>query len=493
MRQHNNIVLGAVALLALVSLLVIWPRDPARYFGGLPLPGSPGLRIPLPGGGVFEREGMRLGLDLQGGTHLVLQADMSTVPERDRADALKGVVNIIERRVNATGVAEPIVQAAGNDRVLVELAGIRDIEAAKNLIGKTARLDFREQVPATPPSGDSPAGPSTSAAPAPTATTMDWVIVKARGSDGQEHELTGQYFKRAEVGFDQGSNRPIIHFEFNDEGGRMFAEVTQRLVGKPLGIFLDNELLTAPIVQEPITGGQGVIRGQFTLDSARQLVIQLNAGALPVPVRVIEERTVDATLGGDSVRKSVVAGEIALLVVAVFMIALYRIPGVMAVLALAVYTLLVLAIFKLLPVTLTLAGIAGFILSIGMAVDANILVFERMREELRAGNTVSVAMENGFGRAWSSIRDSNVSTLITCVILYWFGSNFGASIIVGFSVTLAIGVLVSMFSAVFVTRALLRALLGWGAATRPELFGVPRPTPPAAPAGPAVAAPGVGS
>jgi len=474
-RRHNTIVLACIAVLTLLALVVVWPRDPSKYLFGLPLPGSPGINLNL-FGNVFQREGFRLGLDLQGGTHLVLQADMSNVPENERGDKLKGVVNIIERRINATGVNEPIVQAAGQDRVIVELAGIKDIEEAKNLIGKTARLDFRQDTnyPNQPP---------------------EWVVAKAKGDNGEEKELTGEYFKKAEVGFEPQTNRPMILFEFNDEGGRMFAEITKNLVGKPLGIFLDNQLLTAPIVREPITQGRGQITGQFTLQEARDLVIQLNAGALPVPVNVIEERTVDATLGSDSVRKSVVAGEIALLIVAAFMIALYRIPGVMAVIALAIYTLLTLAIFKLWPVTLTLAGIAGFILSIGMAVDANILVFERMREELRAGRTVLASMEAGFDRAWSSIRDSNVSTLITCAILFWFGSSQGASIISGFALTLAIGVAVSMFSAVFVTRSLLRTLVHWSAALRPEFFGVSRPTPPAAPAapsGPAVAAPGVG-
>jgi SecD/SecF fusion protein len=408
---------------------------------------------------------MRLGLDLQGGTRLVLQADLATVPESERAQRIAGVQQVIERRVNAFGVAEPIVQAVGQDRVLVELAGIRDIEQAKTLIGQTARLDFREQSAAAP--GSDPA----SAAGQPS-DTPGWVVVQAVGSDGERHELTGQYFKRADVGFEQSSNRPMILFEFNDEGARMFGEATQRLVGRPLGIFLDNQLLTSPVVREPITGGRGQITGQFTLPDAKNLVIQLNAGALPVPVQIVEERTVDATLGGDSVRKSVVAGELGLLVIAAFMIALYRVPGIMAVLALGVYTLVTMALFKLWPVTLTLAGIAGFILSIGMAVDANILVFERMREELRTGKTVFTAMEAGFQRAWSSIRDSNVSTLLTCAILYWFGSNFGASIIVGFAVTLAMGVLVSMFSAIFVTRSFLRALASWQGVSCPALFGV---------------------
>jgi preprotein translocase subunit SecD len=430
------------------------------------------LRIHL-GPLQFEREGLRLGLDLQGGTRLVLQANLSGVPENERGSRMEGVKNVIERRINAFGVSEPIVQLLGQDRVLVELAGIRDIEQAKTLIGNTARLDFREQV-------QKPDG------------TFEWVVAQARDSSGELRELTGQYFKKAEVGFEPNTNRPMILFEFNDEGARMFGEITSRLVGKPLGIFLDNQLLTAPEVREPITQGKGQITGRFTLQEARNLVIQLNAGALPVPVTIIEERTVDATLGSDSVRKSVVAGAIGLAAVAVFMVALYRVPGIMAVLALGVYALLSLTIFKLWPVTLTLAGIAGFILSIGMAVDANILVFERLREELRAGKTVPSAMEAGFDRAWSSIRDSNVSTLITCAILIWFGSNFGASIIVGFAVTLAIGVLVSMFSALFVTRAFLRALTRIEAANRPEMFGVPAAAVQAAASGAPVAAPSVG-
>src|SRR5712692_4616151 len=471
MRHRNTQVLIGIAVLAILALAVIWPRDPAKYFGGLPLPGSPGVRLNL-GGQTFERDGMRLGLDLQGGTRLVLQADMTGVPERERDERIKGVQQVIERRVNAFGVAEPIVQVVGQDRVLIELAGIRDIEAAKTLIGTTARLDFREQIPVTSPATAGAQLPDGSPAPG-SATTLEWVVAKARGSDGQDHELTGQYFKRAEVGFEPNSTRPLILFEFDDEGGKMFAELTQRLVGKPLGIFLDNQLLTAPVVREPITQGRGQITGQFTLPEAKNLVIQLNAGALPVPVQIVEERTVDATLGGDSVRKSVMAGELGLLVIAAFMIALYRVPGVMAVLALGVYTLLTLAIFKLWPVTLTLAGIAGFILSIGMAVDANILVFERMREELRGGKTVFSAMESGFQRAWSSIRDSNVSTLITCAILYWFGSNFGASIIVGFATTLFLGVVISLFTAITVTRTFLNLLVPTGVATHPALFGLP--------------------
>jgi preprotein translocase subunit SecD len=286
-----------------------------------------------------------------------------------------------------------------------------------------------------------------------------------------EKPLTGQYFKKAEVHFNQRGT-PEIYFEFDDEGAKLFGDITKRNLQKPIGIFLDGQVISSPTVQAQITSN-GVIQGSFTPEEAKNLAIQLNAGALPVPVTIEEERTVDATLGADSVRKSVIAGEIALLVVAAFMIMYYRMLGVVAVGALFIYTLIVLALFKLIPVTLTLAGIAGLILSIGMAVDANILIFERMKEELRSGKTVGSAIEAGFGRAWPSIRDSNFSTLITCTILFWFGSNFGASIVSGFALTLAIGVVCSMFSAIVVTRSFLRLLIGRRASLNPSLFGLP--------------------
>ncbi len=351
--------------------------------------------------------------------------------------------------MNAYGVAEPIIQAQGTDRVIVEMPGVKDIEEAKKLIGQTAQLDFRERDPAT----------------------GQWKVAIAPGLDGQEKELTGKYFRpNAQVVFDPRTNQPQVAFEFDDEGAQMFEALTRRLIGRPLGIFLDNELISAPTVQAVISRN-GVITG-VRLQEARTLAIQLNAGAVPVPISIIEERTVDATLGSDSVRKSVIAGEIALLVVALFMILYYRLPGVLATIALMVYTLLTLAVFKLIPVTLTLASIAGFILSIGMAVDANILIFERMREELRWGKSLGAAIQAGFDRAWSSIRDSNSSTLITCALLYWFGQNFGASLIQGFAFTLAIGVAISMFSAIFVTRTLLRAIVGSRVIHNPSLFGM---------------------
>lgn len=404
----------------------------------------------------FDRPGFKLGLDLVGGTHLLLQADMSKVSAADRPGALSGVIQVIERRINAYGVSEPVVQAQGDDRVIVELPGVKDIEQAISLIGKTAQMDFREQV--TDQSGNA-----------------TWVIAKATGSDGQEHELTGQYFKRADVAFDPQTGAPEIQFQFNEEGAKLFEQITKRLLYKPLGIFLDNQAISTPTVQGVISN-QGRITGRFSIDEARTLAIQMNAGALPVPVKVVEQRDVDATLGSDSVRKSIIAGEIGFAVVVLFMVLYYRLPGVLASCALVIYSALTLAEFDLIPVTLTLAGIAGFILSIGMAVDANILIFERMREEMRSGKTLGAAIDAGFDRAWSSIRDSNISTLITCFILFWFGSNFGASIVMGFAFTLGLGVITSMFSAITVTRTFLRMLTRTGLLTGSWLFGLEKPS-----------------
>jgi preprotein translocase subunit SecD len=436
--MRNRWRLLITAIVTIVSVLIVYPW-----------PGGLNLQV---GNFHLERQGFTLGLDLQGGTHLVLQADMTKAPGQDANQVLKGVIQVLERRVNAYGVAEPVIQSQGADRVIVELPGVKDIEEAKKLIGQTAQLDFREYDQAT----------------------GQWKVATGTGLDGQEKELTGKYFRpNAQVVFEQRSNQPQVAFEFDDEGAALFEQLTRRLIGRPLGIFLDNQLISAPTVQAVISRN-GVITG-MRLQEARTLAIQLNAGAVPVPIRIVEERTVDATLGSDSVRKSVVAGEIALLVVALFMVMYYRVPGLMATLALGVYTVANLAVFMLIPVTLTLAGIAGFILSIGMAVDANILIFERMREELRWGKSVGAGVRAGFDRAWTSIRDSNSSTLITCLLLYWFGQNFGASLITGFALTLAIGVVISLFSAIFVTRGLLTAVMSTGLIRHSALFGMEVP------------------
>jgi preprotein translocase subunit SecD len=454
MKRSVFITFAAIAVLTILALVAIWPANPGRYVpGGDALPRGSGIHVTL-GGWEIKREGFKLGLDLVGGTHLLLQADMSRVESADRQNALDGLIRVIERRVNAYGVGEPIIQAHGEDRVIVQLPGVRDIEQAISLIGQTAQMDFREQV-------------------IDSNGAITWVVAQATGSDGQQKELTGQYFRRADVAFDETTGAPKILFQFDDEGARLFEEITRRNLGRPVGIFLDDQPISTPVVQG-IISNRGEITGRFTLEEARNTAIQMNAGALPVPVQVVEQRDVDATLGSDSVTKSIMAGQVGLLAVVVFMIVFYRLPGVLAAVALAIYTVLALAAFKMIPVTLTLAGIAGFILSVGMAVDANVLIFERMKEEVRTGKTLGASIEAGFNRAWTSIRDSNFSTLITCAILFWFGSNFGASIVMGFALTLGLGVIISMFSAIFVTRNFLRMLLSTNLATGSRLFGVER-------------------
>ncbi len=432
--MRNRWRLLIIAIVTIVSVMIVYPW-----------PGGLNLQV---GSFQLQRQGFTLGLDLQGGTHLVLQADMTKAPGQEAEQVLRGVIQVLERRVNAYGVSEPVIQAQGSDRVIVELPGVKDIEEAKKLIGQTAQLDFREYDQAT----------------------GQWTVAKATGLDGQEKELTGKYFRpNAQVVFDQRSTQPQVAFEFDDEGAHLFEQLTRRLIGKPLGIILDNQLISAPTVQAVISRN-GVITN-MRLQEARTLAIQLNAGAVPVPISIIEERTVDATLGSDSIRKSVIAGGISFVIVGLFMVLAYRLPGLVATAALAIYSVLTLAAFLLFPITLTLAGIAGFILSVGMAVDANILIFERMREEVRWGKSLRTAIEAGFERAWSSVFDSNVTTLITSAMLYSFGQQFGASVIQGFAVTLAIGVAISLFSAIFITRTFLRAIVNWPIVQNPVLFG----------------------
>lgn len=460
----------AIIFLAAASLWVVWPQVPSNYLPSfIPWPERGWLEVSFRNN-VFVRRGMTLGLDLQGGTHLVLEADLSQRPPGGtEEDALEGVRRIVERRINAYGVSEPVIQTQGANRISVQLPGVKDIDEAKRLIGRTAQLDFREidQLKMAELQAAQTAGTQLT----PKMLTGIWKKALAEGLDNEPKVLTGAYvIPSTQVVFNPQTNQPEVAFSFNPEGAKMFEQITRRLIGKQLGIFLDDQAISAPTVQSVISS-EGRITG-VALEDARLLSIQMNAGALPVPVTVIKEQTVDATLGADSIRRSIVAGEIGLGIVMLFMLFNYRLPGLMAGFALLVYTLVTLAIFKLIPVTLTLAGIAAFILSMGMAVDANILIFERMREELRRGRTLGAAIEEGFSRAWPSIRDSNVATLITCGILYWFGSNFGASLVMGFALTLALGVLVSMFSAITVTRTLLRIFIGTAAARRPGLFGM---------------------
>ncbi|MDP3998384.1 MAG: protein translocase subunit SecD [bacterium] len=384
----------------------------------------------------FKRDlNVKEGLDLAGGSHLVFQAQTGNVPSGDRDRALEAAKEIIDRRVNFFGVSEPIVQTSKTEsdyRIIVELPGVQDVDEAVGLIGQTAQLTFREE----------------EASPSAEATGSALLF----GPFTKLTDLTGKHLRRSEVTFDSNTSKPQVSLEFSPDGATLFEEITKRNVGKPVAIFLDDQLVSAPQVNEIISGGEAVINGDFTVEEAKKLSIQLNAGALPLPLKIIEQRNIGATLGQESLRKSLIAGLIGLGTVVLFMIFYYGRMGIFASLALLIYTLSVMAIFKLIPVTLTLAGIAGFILSIGMAVDANILIFERMREELRWGKTRHVAVELGFSRAWTSIRDSNVSSLITCAILYYFGTG----IVRGFALTLALGIMISMFSAIIVTRTFLR-------------------------------------
>ena len=377
----------------------------------------------------------KLGLDLAGGVQLTLSADMTNIAENDRDAALESAKNIIENRINALGVAEPIVQTAVTStqyRLIVELAGITGIDQAVATVKKTAHLEFRILDPNAPPEA----------------------TIAALPEYFQSTNLTGKELKRAQASPSQDPQNPgyIVNLEFKEEGAKKFEEITRNNLEKPVAIFLDEVMISAPRVQAVISDGNAQITGNFTAPEARQLAIQLNAGALPVPLNIESQTRVGPTLGATSITKSIFASAIGILSVAVFMIFYYRVHGIFACLALIIYTLIVLAIFKLIPVTLTLAGIAGFILSIGMAVDANILIFERIKEELRWGKPKHEAFFAGFDRAWSSIRDSNVASLITCAILF----NFGTGQVRGFALTLAVGILVSMFSAITVTKTFLR-------------------------------------
>jgi len=365
-----------------------------------------------------------LGLDLAGGSYLVYKIDLSQVEISDQETVVKGLRDVIEKRVNLFGVSEPrvyIETAAGEKRLIVELAGVKEIDKAIQMIGETPLLDFRE----------------------------------FKDNSFVPTSLNGRYLKSARVDFDSITRQPVVALEFNAEGAFVFEKLTEKNIGQPIGIFLDNQLIEAPVVREKISGGRAQITGNFTLDSARQLVQRFNAGALPAPITLINQQTVDAELGEDSLNKAIKAGIIGALAIMVFMIVYYRVFGIFASFALLIYVILSLAIFKIIPITLTLAGIAGFILSIGMAIDANILVFERTKEEIKKGLPKAVAVEEGFRRAWTSIRDSNITTIITSVILYYFTSSF----VKGFALTLAIGVLVSMFSAIIITRTIIRVFL----------------------------------
>lgn len=381
----------------------------------------------------------KLGLDLVGGSRLVLEA----APTNGivTPDMMSSLQFAIENRVNKLGVSETVVQRSGEKRLVVEIPDVSDLDQAKSYLGETAELEFKR--------------------PVMVSDVADW----------ESTGLTGKDLSKASLTTNSQNGQWVVGLEFNGEGAKKFADLTKELVGKPMAIFFNGELQSAPRVNEPITGGSAQITGGdngFSYDEAKKMVDLLNAGALPVPAKIIEENTVGPTLGADSIAKSKIAGAIGLGFVMLFMIAYYRAPGIIADVALIIYGLILFALFKAIPVTLTLAGIAGFILSVGMAVDANILIFERTKEELKAGRTLFTAINSGFDRAFTSIFDSNMTTIITCVILY----SLGTSIVKGFALTLAIGVIVSMFSAITITKNFMHLVFGTGQLKHPEWFGL---------------------
>jgi preprotein translocase subunit SecD len=386
---------------------------------------------------VGPRFNLKLGLDLAGGSQLIFEADMSKISPDKKTTALDGVRNIIERRVNLFGVSEPTVQTSqfqGKDRIIVDLPGVSDTQTAVSLIGKTAQLQFAEvqEIPATK-------NASASAKLVPT-------------------NLTGADLQSAAVVFDNQTGKPTISLQFTKDGGTKFAEITGRNINKQLPIILDNQVVSAPVVQQQITGGSAQITGTFTVDEAKKIAIQLNAGALPVPVNLIQQTSVGASLGALSIKQSVMAGIVGAVMVLVFMIANYGWLGVIADIGLFIFTVITIALYKLIPVTITLPGIAGFMLSVGMALDGNILIFERFKEE-RIIREYHQALEVSFGRAWNSIRDAYAATLITCFVLAnpldWTFLNSSGPIR-GFAITLALGIVISLFTGIFVSRNLLR-------------------------------------
>ncbi len=497
--QRNSYFLIFIVILAIVAAWV-------------DLPTNPGIHIDFAGIKINRDIKVHEGLDLQGGLQVILQAKESEATPAN-AETMAAARGIVENRVNALGVSEPMIQLQGSNRIIVELPGIKDPAQAIQTFGRTGLLEFIDAGGTFLPDGTIvtttlggsgsiatgeatlPLTPTTPLTPtvAPTlavTTTTELTATAAATTTAPvtptvppptiyRTVITGRLLKSAEVGFDE-TGKPQIHFSLQkvsdqpqDDGPKLFGDFTSQNVNKFLAIVLDKRVISCPTIQSPITDGEGRITGKFTLQEAKNMVIVLKYGALPVPLEVVENRTVGPTLGQDSVRKSIVAGAIGLLIVMAFMLIYYRLPGFLADVALLLYAAVVFALFKLIPVTLTLPGIAAFILSIGMAVDANILIFERMKEELRWGKTLGAAVEAGFARAWTSIRDSNLSTMITCLILFWFGMNFGASIIRGFALTLFIGVAVSMFTAITVTRTFLRAVMNTEYAKSRWAFGLP--------------------
>jgi protein-export SecD/SecF family membrane protein len=405
MRRHPGLFLSLIIIAAIIAGIFVYPK------------------------GIGQKvEPWKLGLDLVGGSHLVYQIDLSNVSSTDQSSVISGLRDVIEKRINLFGVSEPDVytsQSGNQAQLFVDLAGVKNISDAIDQIGQTPLLEFEE--------------------------------VDNSGSTTQyvQTNLTGQYITGATLTNDPTTNAPEVSITFNKDGTTIFSEMTKANVGKPLAIFLDGTLIEAPVVQQQISSGQAIISGGFTYTTAQQLVERFNAGALPAPITLVNQQTISPSLGSNSLKKVIIAGLIGTLLVILFMLFYYRLLGLFAAMALIIYIALTLGVFKLISINLSLAGLAGFILTIGTAVDANVLIFERIKEEIKRGLPKASAIEEGFRRAWPSIRDSNTSTLITSVILYFFTSSF----VRGFALTLGIGTLVSLFSAITTTRLFLRFFL----------------------------------
>lgn len=421
----NKYRIGSIILLVLLAGL--------SYF--LYSSQSPNARFPF-----------KYGLDLIGGTELVYKADVSEIEPSDISDSMNTLRDVIERRINIYGVSEPLIQiekpsvisGSQDHRLLVELPGVKDIDQAIKLIGQTPLLEFRLEKPEARDIAEK--------GEINASTTIDDLFVPTG--------LTGRFLSRASIQFNPTTQAPAVVLTFNDQGKELFAKITSENQGRVLAIILDGNIVQSPVIRDAITDGTAQITGSFTAEEASQVVRQLNYGALPVPIELISTETVGASLGDVALKAGLHAGLVGFVLLSIFMIAWYRLPGLISVVALVLYVVISLTLFKLIPVTLTAAGLAGFILSIGMAVDANVLIFERMKEELRAGKKLEDAMHEGFHRAWLSIRDSNISSIITAVVLFWLGT----SAVKGFALTLGVGVIVSMFTAITASRTFLFAV-----------------------------------
>ncbi|MGB9743501.1 MAG: protein translocase subunit SecD [Minisyncoccales bacterium] len=448
-----------ILLIALAAAVFVYPRyfNLAIDFLNHWQSAIFGFRSQIP---HLPEKPFKLGLDLQGGVHLIYEADLSKIEKSEHKFLMQGLRDVIERRVNFFGIQEPVIQVQekeGEYRLLVELAGVKNPAEAIKMIGETPYLEFREK------RDDEETKlilkkkeEIEKLKPEEISQVADWQLAM-EDPYFKPTALTGRYLQKAELGSDPVTHLPnLVLLQFNEEGAKIFEELTEKNIGQPLAIYLDGVIISAPVVQEKIAGGKAQITGHFSIEEAKALVRNLNAGALPVPITLISQQTVGPILGAVSLNQSLLAGLVGFLVVVIFMIAFYRLPGIVASFSLLIYICFVLAIFKIFSVTLTLAGIGGFILSIGMAVDANVLIFSRLREELRSGKSLVLAIEDSFKRAWPSIRDGNLTTLLVALIFFGVGTSF----VKGFALTLSLGIIISMLTAIIIVRIFLKCFIG---------------------------------